>query len=46
MMLFFFPPQVIDSEDNGSWEGPMAIFVTAEKSLPGVEASAEMSKNV
>ena len=43
---FFFFSQIINSEDNGSWEGPMAIFVTDEKSLPGAEASAEMSKNV
>lgn len=43
-MMLSLLSRITGLEDKGSWEGPMAIVVTTEKSLPGVEASAEVSK--
>lgn len=45
-MMFSFIFRITSSEDNGSWEGPLAPSVTTAKSPPGVVASAEMSKDV
>lgn len=46
-MMFSLIFRITSSEDNGSWEVPLATSVTTEKNLPGgVVASAHMSKDV